>query len=151
MQNFVITIVVALLAASCFGQESKLTPEQDQVWKMEEQYWRVFKALNRDGYIALWEENFVGWPISFPAPIRKDKIRSEPFGTLQGLELKNIQLEPKAVQIFNDVAIVYYIAIGRYVRKDGSIEVESLRMSHTWRRTNGVWRIIGGMSAPVQP
>ena len=60
MPKFVLCVLVALSAASCFGQQMKLTPEQEQVWRMEEQYWRIFQELNRDAYIALWDENFGG-------------------------------------------------------------------------------------------
>lgn len=36
---------------------------------MEERYWQVLKALDRDSYVALWDEDFVGWPYPLLAPI----------------------------------------------------------------------------------
>lgn len=126
------------------------SPEQKQVWSLEERYWQILRALDREGYIALWDENFVGWPYPLPDPIRKDAVRLNPFGLLKARELKKVELEPKAVQVFNDVAVVYYVVTGTYAEKDGSIEVESLRITHTWRKSNGIWLIISGMSAPAQ-
>jgi hypothetical protein len=151
MPKFVISVFSLLVTASCFAQQSKLSPEQEQVWSMEEKYWQILKASDRESYIALWDENFVGWPYQLSDPVRKDSIRVDPFRLLQGIELKSVQLEPKAVQVLKDVAIAYYMATVTYARKDGSIEVESFRFMHTWRKTNGVWLIIGGMSAPAQP
>ncbi len=129
--------------------QSKLSSEQEQVWSMEDEYWRVLSGLDRDGYIALWDENFVGWPYPVPDPIRKDAVRSNPFGLLKDRKLEKVQLERKAIQAFGGLAVVYYIVTGTYVEKDGSAEVERLRITHTWRKTSGTWLIISGMSAPA--
>ena len=118
---------------------------------MEERYWQIIKTLDREGYIALWDDSFVGWPNSLPDPVRTDSIRADPFALLQGLKLKNIQLETKAVQVFGDVALAYYVAIGTYEKEGGGIEVEALRVHHVWRKNNRGWLIIGGMTAPAQP
>ena len=150
MSKFVISFFPLLVAALCFAQESKRSPEQEQVWNMEEKYWQIFKARDGEGYIALWDENFVGWPNSLQSPIGKNVIRANPFGLLEDRVLKSVQLEPKSIQLFKDVAITYYVAVIEYSRKDGSIGTEALCFSHIWHRTNGAWLIIGGMSAPAQ-
>lgn len=129
--------------------QSKLSSEQEQVWSMEDEYWRVLSGLDRDGYIALWDENFVGWPYPVPDPVRKDAVRSNPFGLLKDRKLEKVQLERKAIQAFGGLAVVYYIVTGTYVEKDGSAKVERLRITHTWRKTGGTWLIISGMSAPA--
>ena len=147
MSKLVVGVFLGV-AAAAFAQRFKLSPEQDQIWRMEQKYWQIVETRDREDYIALWDENFVGWPDNTPAPIRKDAIRSETFETVQGL--KNFQLDPKAVQVFKDVAIAFYSVTATYTRKDSSSEVVSFRISHTWRKTNGVWHIIGGMSSPAQ-
>lgn len=146
MSKLVVSVFLLLAALPCFAQELKLSPEQEQVWRMEEKYWQIVKARDREGYIALWDEDFVGWPDNCAAPIRKDVIRSDTFGTLRGL--KNFHLEPRAVQVFQDVAIAYYVVAAEYTPKGGSNEVVAFRCMHTWRKVNGVWLIIGGMSSP---
>ena len=57
---------------------------------MEERYWQVLKALDRDSYLALWDEDFVGWPYALSAPIHKGPIRANPVGLFSGNELKGI-------------------------------------------------------------
>jgi ketosteroid isomerase-like protein len=148
MPKFLISIFPILMAMLCFPQESKLSAEQEQVWSMEERDWQVVEARDREGYIALWDEEFVGWPYDSAVPVRKDVIRSDTFGKFAGL--KKFQLERKAVQVFNGVAIAYYMVTATYAPKGGSNEVVAFRCTHTWRNTNGVWHIIGGMSAPGQ-
>lgn len=142
-----LSLVLLLLAAPALPQNLKLSTEQQQVWNQEEKYWEAVKAKDRDSYIALWDEDFVGWPYRFAEPIRKDQIRSDPFGMLQGRKLQSVQLEPKAVQLFKDVAVVHYLVTVQYKLSDDKVEAQIARITHTWRRNNGVWLIIGGMSA----
>src|ERR1700730_3163284 len=122
MAEFFISALMLLVAARASAQQPKFSPAQRQVWNMEEKYWEFMKALDREGYISLWDESFVGWPYSLTDPIRKDIIRLDPFSQLQGGTVKNVQLEPQAVQVFDDVAIVYYVVVGTYEKKDGSIQ-----------------------------
>ena len=136
------------MAMLCFAQKSKLSPGQRQVWSMEKKYWQLVEARDRDGYIALWDEEFEGWPYDSPVPVRKDIIRSDTFGKFEGL--KDFQLEPKAVRLFNGVAIAYYMVTATHTPKGSANQVVAFRCMHTWRKSNGVWLIIGGMSAPGQ-
>ncbi len=55
------------------------------------------------------------------------------------------------MQVFKDVAIVHYTVTVLYKLSDDKMETQAARITHTWRRTNGVWLIIGGMSALAQP
>jgi ketosteroid isomerase-like protein len=141
-------ILPILIAMFCFAQESQFSAEQEQVWSREEKYWQIVEARDREGYIALWDEEFVGWPYDSATPVRKDFIRSDTFGKFEGLT--KFQLEPKAVQVFQGVAIAYYRVTATYAPKSGSKQVVAFRCMHTWRKINGVWLIIGGMSAPGQ-
>lgn len=149
MSKLAVIILLLLVALPCFAKQLKLSAEQKQIWEMEERYWQIVEAGDGEAYISQWDENFVGWPDNCLAPIRKDVIRSDTFGTLR--DMKNFQLDPKAVQVFENVAIAYYLVTAMYTPKGGSNEVVAFRISHTWRKTNGVWHIIGGMSSPAQP
>jgi ketosteroid isomerase-like protein len=151
MAHFAISAFLLSVTASCLAQQQNLSPEQKEVWSIEEKYWEILTAFDREGYIALWDENTVAWPYPIPNPIRKNVIRSDPFGLWKGAEVKNVHLERKAVEVFADVAVVYYIVTDTYTKSDGGSVVESLRITHTWRKTNGTWHIIGGMSAPAEP
>lgn len=148
MPKFVFVVLMLVIAAPAFAQQPKFSPGQKEVWSMEEKYWKIFTAFDREGYLGLWDENQVDWPQPLPEPVRKDFIRSNPFALLQGGKMENVHLEPKAVQVFDNVGVTYYIVTATYVRKDGSTEEESFRVSHTWRKANGTWLIIAGMSAP---
>ena len=124
-----------------------LSPKQRQVWSMEERYWQVLKAMDRKSYVALWDEDFVGWPYPLSAPIGKEPIRANPFSLLAGKELTDVHSKPEAIQVFEDIAVVFYTVTLTYTELGRSV-VEGLRIAHTWRRKRGAWLIISGMSAP---
>ena len=111
---------------------------------MEERYWQVVEARDREAYIALWDDAFVGWPDNCPAPIGKDAIRSDTFATLR--DLKDFHLERKAVQVNQDVALTFYVVTATHTPRDRPRAEITFRITHTWRKVNGVWLIIGGMS-----
>jgi ketosteroid isomerase-like protein len=149
MSKLVTGIFLLLAALPCSSKQMKLSPEQEQVWRMEERYWQVVEARDGEGYIALWDEDFVGWPDNCAAPIRKGAIRSDTFATLR--DMKDFHLDPKAVQVFQNVAITFYMVTAAYTPKGGNHEKVTFRIAHTWRKVNGVWLIIGGMSSPEHP
>jgi hypothetical protein len=65
MPKFLVTIFQILSAMLSVAQESKLSPEQ----KQEKKYWQAVEAWDRKGSIALWDEEFVGWPCSIAAKL----------------------------------------------------------------------------------
>jgi ketosteroid isomerase-like protein len=149
MSKLVVSALLPSVAQPDFIQRLKLSAEQEEVWRLEEKYWQIVEARDCDGYIALWDEDFVGWPDNCAAPIRKDVIRSDTFGTLR--RLKNFHLEPRAVQVFEEVAITFYLVTAAYTPTNGNDELVTFRCTHTWRKVNGVWLIFGGMSSPDRP
>lgn len=146
MWKFLMSILPILTAMFSLPQEPKLSAEEEQVWEMEEKYWQTVEARDHKGYVALWDEEFVGWPYDSPAPVRKDFIRSDHLAIFEGL--KKFKLERQAIQGFNGVAVAYYVVTAVHEPKDGSSATVTFRCTHTWRNSNGAWHIIGGMSAP---
>ena len=134
-----------LLVASASAQE--WSDVQQDVWSMEEAYWERRQQADVEGFMDLWDEDFVGWPYWAPEPMTKADIRqSVREGVLSGLV--SFELDPHAIRLFGDIAVVHYSyevrgrdAAGREANRTG-------RLTHTWRWHDGKWRIIGGMSSP---
>ncbi len=126
----------------------KLSPAEQEVWAQEETYWRSLKADDRDTYLRLWDERFVGWPRYEGAPAGKEKIRQDYApGTTVRAKLVDYKLEPLSVRAYgNDIVIAFYRATMRRER-NGQAETSTSRLTHTWMRTDQGWQIVGGMSA----
>lgn len=131
------------------------SPAAAQVWALEDAYWRYVQAGDVDRYLTLWHDKFIGWPCGSDHPsgksnignwvkrIRDEKVRYRYAVTQEG----TVEL--------GDVIVVYYQTPMVSVYPDGRVEGqvngrdEPRKITHTWSRTTGGWKIIGGMCAPV--
>ena len=110
-------------------------------------YFRYLQAKDLQGFMSLWDENFLGWPDYSEAPLRKREIESG-----VAAEFKNVQQsarplpvpKPEAIGVFGDVAVTHYF----WPEADDTSALK-YRITHTWRKGPTGWRIIGGMSCPV--
>ena len=142
--------VVAVSAASIMRPHqppSTQSASVQQVWDREETYWRLVKAGDVARYVDLWESRFVGWPCYTAHPASKDSIGNwvrrirDDHGDLR------YDLQREGAADYGDLVVVYYRTpiINRY--PDGRISGADTtwKFTHTWRRTNGIWLIAGGM------
>ena len=135
--------------ATVFAQDS--AKDETQVWNLEKAYWEYVKANDVEKYRALWRDDFVAWPPSSSAPVRKDHLTDWLTENIsKGIKLQSFAIEQLAIQIVRDTAIVHY-RIKMVWAGTGPTEsnTEILRATHTWLRTGNTFQIIGGMAAPV--
>ena len=129
------------------------TAEEQAVWRMEEIYWHDVKTGDVEHYLTLWHDEFVGWPCFASEPSDKSTIGGW-VKDIRDQHLKfTYQLQPKAVRVFGDVAVVQYAA--EYVTEysDGTKSGAGIwrKFTHTWKKTDGQWQIITGMCAAQEP
>jgi ketosteroid isomerase-like protein len=115
-----------------------LNNDEREVWAAEERYWALRSAGDIDGFMALWDDQFAGWPHTTGAPITKNDVRGEVSRQLAAEGASRPRLERVSVRVHGDFAFVFY-----RVRFGG----ETFRIHHAWRRTIDGWKIIAGMSA----
>src|SRR5213080_2719916 len=138
-----------VLIATAFGQNS--TANEKEIWNLEKSYWEYVKANDLEKYRALWHEDFVGWPLVSPSPVRKDHITDWiTANTSKGVKLQSYSIEELAIRVTGDIAINHYRIKANWITSEGvQVRKDTLRITHTWIRTHGTWQILGGMSAPV--
>ncbi len=127
-------VIFFLLSIPAVAQQTK---NEKAAWQGEEAYWKMLHDGDKEGYMALWDERFVGWPRCENAPIGRDGIAAN---FAPGAEYK---LQPLSVREYgDDIVITFYRAL---VTRKGA--THSNRLSHTWRHSKTGWHIVGGMSA----
>jgi ketosteroid isomerase-like protein len=142
--SFLLLVSLALVARAA-------TNDETQIWTLEKAYWEYVKANDLEKYRSLWHEQFLGWPSSSSSPARKNHITDWiTANTSKGVTLQSYELEQVAVQVTGDNAAVHYrIKMNWSGPKPTDTKNETLRIHHTWLRSNGSWQILAGMSAPV--
>ena len=78
-----------------------------------------------------------------------DEGRASAEKLLRALEINDLKLQPRAIHIENGIALAHYVVILTTVGEDGQPVETTYRLTHTWVRENGSWKILGGMSAEV--
>jgi len=142
-------LLVGALAISVLPAAIHARPaENEQVlWNLEHDYWRYVHENDLSSYRNLWHENFLGWPYVSAAPVHKDHITDWITSqTGKGLTFEPGELKPAAIQVTGDVAVTYYWMTSKWRAKDGSGEMRTTRVTHTWVKNGKDWVIIGGMS-----
>jgi ketosteroid isomerase-like protein len=141
-----IAVLVAFFALQGVAQFST---DEETVWKLEHSYWAYVKAQDLPSYRALWHPDFVGWPSVSPKPVRKDHITDwMTSNTAKGLHFAFYSLKPADSHTTGQLVVAYYWVTFAWQDKNGSGEPHSLRVTHTWIKTDRGWQIIGGMSSP---
>jgi catechol 2,3-dioxygenase-like lactoylglutathione lyase family enzyme len=130
------------------------TPEaidaiKNEVWQKEEDYWVYIKKRDLASYRTLWDDQFIGYPstnvIGNKAHIT-DWI-DEMYQNKKDLTF-NYELTRKVENVFGDIVIVLYDASQLWTNSKGEItEKKTFKLTHTWKKTDKDWVIIGGMGA----
>ncbi len=127
-------------------------PIKSEIWQQEENYWKYVKNNDLKAYITLWDDKFIGYP-SDNSIAGKDRItdwitnmykdKSRRFG---------YELTRKVENVFGDIAIALYDVTEIWTNeKNEVIEKETFKITHTWKKTDKGWLIIGGMGAKKMP
>ena len=157
MRSYRMVVVLAMLAfllaggfavSSSGARAGQASEDEQTIWKLEHEYWRLVQDNDLRGYSALWHKDFLGWPSVSTAPLRKDHITDWiTSSTNKGLMFKSIEMKPGGAQVTGDIAVVYYRMTYQWSDKEGKGTPQTIRVTHTWLKMGKEWQIIGGMSA----
>ena len=140
-------MVVVLLASPLFAQQASTA--ENQLWSLEEAYWKYVQTNDLEKYRSLWHADFLGWPLSSPEPAHKAQITDWITAhTSKGETLQSYKIERLTTQVTGAYATTTYRV--RLTWADGVGKPGTLRILHTWvSNGEGQWQIISGMSAPT--
>ncbi len=121
---------------------------KNEVWQLEENYWKYVKANDLTSYLTLWDEKFIGYPTN-NIITGKDHITDWIVNMYKENSGKyNYELDKKAVNAFGDIVIAIYDVTHTWTNeKNESLKKPIGKIIHTWKKTDKGWVIIGGMGA----
>ncbi len=150
MRRIAICMICILGIGLAAAQTVSLAPEQQEVWAGEEAYWTYVDAGDADAFRLLWDERFVGWPCDLPTTENYSELRSavDDWFADVAAKGKKTRIEPEGIVVDDEFAITYVAATTTW-RDDAGVQNYLYRkLTHTWRRTDNGWNIIGGMCGP---
>ncbi len=155
MKYFILALLIS--AAGCQTSsdnkptksiEDKQTIEVE-VWQMEELYWGYVEKNDTIPYKKLWHNDFLGYPSFGDGVSDKSKIAIWIPKLHADTALHfTYKLYKKAVNAIGDVVIVFYDADEIWTDKSNNVvRKETYKFTHTWKKYNDTWVILGGMAA----
>jgi len=119
---------------------------EEQIWALEKAYFTKLYKADYEGVLALVHDQFLGWPGNIPGPI--DKEKSARF--MKQLITKpiecTIEIEREGIRILDKVALTQYIIRVNYSNNKKVAKIQTSRITHTWIKEGGKWKLLGGMS-----
>lgn len=122
---------------------------EDEAWQMEELYWEYVQNIDTVAYITLWHEDFIGYPSFGDGVSDKSKIASWIPDLHKNPDLTfSYNLYKKASNAIEGIVMVFYDTDYFWTDKDNKVvRKETYKFTHTWKKVDGKWLILGGMAA----
>ena len=126
------------------------SPAERAVWTAVEQGWEALRSEDVERFVRSFHPEFLGWNMSRPAPM---DLAAERRGTEEFLaryDWESYAIEPVAIRIVGDDAIVHY-HYREVVRPaaGGASQQEEGRATQVLRRVGGQWKTLTIMSGPA--
>ena len=140
------TIVGLTLCFSLMAGPAALAQEwsqaQTEVWKNVEAYWARDAAGDTDGFLSYVHDRYIGWDLN--EPITSNKSRFRKFIAHSHATEKTVlyDIQPLAINVFNDMAVVYYHYTFIAKNADGKEDDRSGRWADILMKQDSKWVLV---------
>ncbi len=116
---------------------------------MEKQYWEYVQKNDTIPYKKLWHKDFIGYPSFGDGVSNVAKIAAWiPVLHKNTTQQFSYILSKKAINAIGNVVIVFYDIDEIWTNKENEVvRKETYKFTHTWKKYEETWLIIGGMAA----
>ena len=138
-----LTAALALLLTSSAAHAQQLSDAEKEVWQTVETYTKRFAENNVDGMMSYFHKDFTGWGAGAPVP--SDFATRDKWVRFFVPKIKVLfyDLQPLAIKVHGDVAIVHYISSMLSVRGNEAAEWSSTNWTDILKKDGGKWMLIG--------
>jgi ketosteroid isomerase-like protein len=130
--------------------ESRGNTVEEEIWKLEEAYFTKLYRANHGGVLALVHPQFLGWPANLPKPIGREESAEFMKRLIPQPTRCIIRIERAGLQQSGDTVLTQYALHVDCPEASGMVRTQSSRITHTWTRQRGQWKLLGGMSVDIK-
>ncbi len=121
--------------------------EEEAIWALEEAYFTRLYQANYEAMLALVHERFLGWPQGVAHPLDKEASARFMRQLAPAPTACTIRIDREGLSRAGDVALTQYLLHVDNATTGAVSAARATRITHTWVRENGAWRLLGGMSS----
>ena len=119
------------------------SPAQTEVWKNVEAYSAKQAAGDLEGFLSYVHDDYIGWDISEPMTTNKSRLRKFVDHTFKSYKTELSDIQPVAINVVDDVAIVHYYFTVISKDADGKSSTDSGRWADVLKKQGDKWVLIG--------
>ena len=147
----ILALVFGVFSSSpATGAECGRNTMEEEIWKLEEAYFTNLYRADYEGVLALVHPQFLGWPGKLPKPIGREESAQFMKKLIPRPTPCTIRIERAGLQRSGDAALTQYTLHVNCPEASGTSRTQSSRITHTWVRQEGQWKLLGGMSLDVK-
>jgi len=124
MRKLCLVVAVLLLLPSAYLMSQEWSAAQKEVWKLEEGFAAAFEKGDLEAVLSYMHPDYRGSGHGSAVPIDKVIFRKNLESFFKNYKVTNFFLQPTAIQIYGNTAIIHYIATTSMKSLEGK-EIES--------------------------
>ena len=139
-----------LIAGSVYSAEGNPDPRsikvEEEIWANEEAYFTRLYQADYESVLALVHRQFLGWPGGLDQPADYDEsarfmkqLISQPTSCI-------IKIDRAGIRVSGNTALTQYTLHVDCGDAPGAKKIKPSRITHTWVKEGGHWKLLGGMS-----
>lgn len=145
-----VMVLCFIIPSPAAGAEKRSNTVEEKIWKLEEAYFTNLYKADYEGVLALVHPQFLGWPGNLPQPIGREESAKFMKKLIPQPTKCSIRIERAGFQRSHDTALTQYTLHADCPDASGNIKTQSSRITHTWAKHEGRWKLLGGMSFDIK-
>ena len=128
------------------NQDSRRNKVEEEIWAQEEAYFTHLYQANYEGVLALVHRQYLGWPDGQANPVDYDESARFMKQLITKPTSCKIKIERAGIRISGNTALTQYTLHVDCGDASGAKKISPSRITHTWVKEGGCWKLLGGMS-----
>jgi Domain of unknown function (DUF4440) len=120
---------------------------EEEIWALEEEYFTDLYKADYAGVLAIVHSQFLGWPQTEPQPIDKQGSSRFMKQLVPGPTACTFKIEREGIRVLSGVVLTQYSIQVNCNNASARTKTQITRITHTWAKEGGQWKLLGGMSA----
>lgn len=144
---FLFAIIMNLQSYSANADTTKIrNTVEEKIWTLEEAYFSNLYLANYDQVTVLVSDRFLGWPGGLLHPISREESARFMKQLIPKPTSCRITIEKEGIRVTEAVALTQYTLHVSCSEAAGETKTQTSRITHTWVKEGGRWKLLGGMS-----
>lgn len=118
----------------------------EEIWALEQAYFANLYHADYNAVLAMVHSQFLGWPSTAPQPIDKEGSARFMKQLISKPTPCTFKIERGGIRMLEEVALTQYTLHVNCGDTATAAKPPSSRISHTWVKEGGGWKLLGGMS-----